>query len=121
MQLELLDELFSVCKVARVEQIPFQEEFVFVGKTDGELSLVCRATAVPEGCTEEAPGWRCFRVKGPLDFSLIGILSRLSSVLAQEKISVFAVSTFDTDYLLVREEALPRAKAALERAGYDFV
>lgn len=121
MQLKRLAGTFCVCKIADVEQIPFQEEFVFVGKTDKEISLVCRKEAVPAGCIEEECGWKCFRVEGPLAFSLVGILSRLSGTLAREQISVFAVSTFDTDYLLVKEAALPRAQAALERDGHTFL
>ena len=118
MRLKLLRERFSVCKIARTEQIPFAETFVFVGKTDAEFSLVCREEAVPQGRLAEEPGWRCFCVEGPLDFSLVGILAELSGTLAAEGVSLFAVSTFDTDYLLVREDALPKARAALERAGH---
>lgn len=121
MRFKLLEDTFSVCKIARAEQIPWDEPFVFVGKTDTEISLVCPTKAVPLQCAQEETGWRCFRVEGPLDFSLVGILSKITGMLAKEEIPVFAVSTFDTDYLLVREAYLPRARETLEQSGDTFV
>jgi len=91
----------------------------FMAQTDDELSIVCRSSIAIEHATSEV-GWACFMVVGPLDFSLTGILSRLSAVLASERISIFAVSTFDTDYILVKETDLPRAQKVLESAGYAF-
>ena len=93
----------------------------FVGKTPDELSLVCETALVPENTCAREDGWRALRVEGTLEFSLIGILSSITSVLAQAKISVFCVSTFDTDYVLVKEEKLADALTALTRAGYDVL
>ena len=82
--------------------------------------MVCPQRQIPEGIQKEE-GWRLLQVEGPLDFSLTGVLASLTAPLAREKISVFAVSTFDTDYLLVREEQLPSAIDALTRSGFDVV
>ena len=121
MQLKLLNVEFAVCKLARAEQVPWEAQFVFVGKTDEELSLVCPVESVPMECLQQERGWRCFRVEGPLNFTLVGILSKITGVLAERQIPVFAVSTFDTDYLLVRTDHLCQARTALELAGYTFV
>ncbi|MBO4475074.1 MAG: ACT domain-containing protein, partial [Clostridiales bacterium] len=98
-----------------------QTEFVFVGKTDEELSLVCQTEDVPENTTDRDDGWKAFRIEGVLDFSLVGILSEISGVLAEAKIGIFAVSTYNTDYILVKEENFERAMEALETAGYEVV
>lgn len=118
MTIRVLDENFCVCKVRSVDQIDFSAEFLFVGKTDQEISLVCPARVVPEHVPAREDGWKAFRIEGTLDFSLVGILAELSGLLAREGISIFAVSTFDTDYILVKEERLAPALHALEAAGY---
>ena len=94
-------------------------EFCFVAKTDEENSLVCRTDNVPNNVTEREDGWRAFRIEGVLDFSLIGILSKISSALAEEKIGIFAVSTFNTDYILVKKEDEKRALDKLKGIGYE--
>ena len=119
MKLGVLKESFSVCKVASYECVDLEAPFVFTGSTDAEKSLVCPTSRVPAATLDREDGWRAFRVEGQLDFSLVGILARISSVLAAEKIGIFAVSTFDTDYILVKAENLGRALAALDRAGYE--
>ncbi len=85
--------------------------------TASEVTVVCAEDRVPDGIQREA-GWRCLSVAGPLDLSLVGILSRLTAVLAEARIPVFALSSFDTDHLLVRAEDLDRAVAALRDAGH---
>ena len=121
MELKVLDPVLSVCRVRTAEEIPFGAEPVFVGKTDEELSLVCPSADVPESALERNDGWRAFRIQGILDFSLTGILSRLSTVLAEAGIGIFAVSTFNTDYVLVKKENLDRALRVLEDAGYKRI
>ncbi len=118
MKLEKLPWLLTVCKVPSAGDIDLNAEFYFIGRTDEEISLVCETGAVPASATERADGWRAFRVQGTLDFSLIGILSRLTGVLAARKIGVFAVSTYNTDYILVRDADFGPAALALEEAGY---
>ena len=92
--------------------------FCFLQKTDEENSLVCLSDQIPENVTEVQDGWRAFRVKGQMDFSLIGILAGIATVLADEAISIFAISTFNTDYILVDEEDFEKAADVLKNAGY---
>ena len=119
MKLCILKKPFSVCKVASYEDVDLDAPFVFTGATDKEKSLVCPTDRVPAATLAREDGWSAFRIEGQLDFSLVGILARISSVLAAEKIGIFAVSTFDTDYILVKAENLDRALAALAHAGYE--
>ena len=93
----------------------------FIGKTDEELSLVCRTKDAPLQTLERDDGWKGFRIQGILDFSLIGILSQVSGILAEHKISIFAVSTFNTDYILVKKENFDRSLEVLAEAGYTVV
>ena len=104
-----------------MKDIDTDAEFFFIGKTDEELSLVCRTEDVPSKTAERDDGWRGFRIQGVLDFSLIGILSKLSGILADNKIGIFAVSTYNTDYILVKAENFERAMEVLEAAGYTVV
>ena len=110
----------SVCKVADVSAIGLNDEFFFVGKTDEEISLVCKTEDVPSETTAREDGWKGFRIEGVLDFSLIGILSKISTILAENKIGIFAVSTYNTDYILVKEENFERALSVLAEAGYEI-
>ena len=121
MELKTLDEKLSVCKVADVTDIDLTAEFYFIGQTDEELSLVCRTEDTPKNTTERSDGWRGFRIQGVLDFSLIGILSKLSGILAAHRIGIFAVSTYNTDYILVKEEDFERALEVLALAGYTVL
>jgi hypothetical protein len=121
MELKILPYRFTVCKLSKITDMNWNGDFFFVGRTDEELSLVCKTEDAPSGTIERDDGWRGFRIQGVLDFSLIGILSRLSGVLAENKIGIFAVSTYNTDYILVKEENLDRAKEALNAAGYTVI
>ncbi len=120
MQLKTLDAALTVCKVASFQDIDTTDGLFFIGQTDEELSLVCRTERTPAHTLAREDGWRGFRIEGELDFSLIGILSKITAVLAEERIGVFAVSTYNTDYILVKAERFSDALAALERAGYDI-
>ena len=88
-------------------------------KTNEEMSVVC-SSSVSLNSERPESGWSCIKVLGPLDFSLTGILAEISIVLAKDEISIFALSTFDTDYILVKSEKLHAGKQALQRAGYAF-
>lgn len=120
MEIKIINQDFSICKVADLSQIDYTDEFCFLGKTDEELSLVCSTNLVPKNATECDHGWKAFRIQGVLDFSLIGILSRISTLLAENKIGIFAVSTFNTDYILVKEENFKKAIQTLEENGYEL-
>ena len=120
MILEWLPMDFSVCKANKITNEALAAPFTFFARTDEEISLVCPSAGVPGGMLIRDDGWACFRVKGPLDFSLVGILSGIASCLAAAKISIFAVSTYDTDYVLIRRDKKEAAQAALLGAGYEF-
>lgn len=119
MQLKKLPYDLTVCKVASTADIDLSREFYFIGKTDEELSLVCKTDDVPEHTLQQDDGWRGFRIEGVLDFSLIGILSKLSAILADHRIGIFAVSTYNTDYILVKAENFDHAMEVLASAGYE--
>ena len=121
MTLKALPHALTVCKLADASEIDLKKDFYFLARTDEELSLVCRTEDTPANTAERDDGWRAFRIEGVLDFSLIGILSRLSAILAENRIGIFAVSTFNTDYILVKEENFERALDALSREGYTVV
>ena len=118
MVLKKLPYKLTVCKVADIKEIDLNTEFYFIGRTDEEISLVCKTEDTPAATTERDDGWRGFRIEGVLDFSLIGILSKLSGILAENSIGIFAVSTFNTDYILVKGENFERAMTVLADAGY---
>lgn len=120
MKLSILRDDFSVCKLPEGERMP-QETWYFTGVTQQERSLVCPTAMVPERTLAREDGWRGFYVdEGTLDFSLIGILADISRVLAQAKVGIFVVSTFDADYIFVKEQQLDRAISWLAQAGYQI-
>lgn len=121
MTLKVLEQRFAVCKVADLWEVNFDGEIFFIGKTGEEISIVCEEKYVPKNAEVCENGWRGFRIEGILDFSLTGILSKISAVLAEEEIGIFAVSTYNTDYILVKEENLRKATKALENKGYNFI
>jgi hypothetical protein len=121
MELKRIDHKLTVCKVTEVSNIDLEADFYFIGKTDEELSLVCRTEDTPQNTVERDDGWRGFRIQGVLDFSLIGILSKLSGILAEHKIGIFAVSTYNTDYILVKEENYETALTVLASEGYTVI
>lgn len=118
MELQALDARLTVCKAESIDDIDLNCQPLFVGITDEEISVVCPENKVPAVTEAREDGWRAFRICGELDFSLIGILSKITAVLAEEKIGVFAVSTYNTDYILTKEENFERALSALESRGY---
>ena len=118
MELEVLNMDLTVCTLASAGDFDPGEDFFFMGKTDREISLVCRRENVPENTLEREDGWRGFRIRGILDFSLIGILAKIASLLAEAGISIFALSTYQTDYILVREGDFERALGLLSDRGY---
>ena len=120
MNIQKIDGDFTVCKVKDFSQINFDAELCFFGKTDEEISLVCLTKDVPQNALKREDGWRAFRVEGTLDFSLTGILSGIADILAENKIGIFAVSTYNTDYILTKAQNFEEALAALQSAGYEI-
>lgn len=121
MEIKKLDDTFSICKVSDYSQIDLDSEFCFIGKTDEEKSLVCITDSVPDNVIERDDGWRAFRIQGVLEFSLIGILSKIAALMAENGIGIFAVSTYNTDYILTKEDNFNKAIEILSAAGYTVV
>lgn len=120
--LNLAPERFTVCRLAPdapVPALPLRASLVSLTLTPEEVSLVVPEEFAPAGAATEG-GWRALRVAGVLDFSLTGVLASLATPLAQAEVSIFAVSTYDTDYLLVRESSLEQALSALHGAGHTI-
>lgn len=121
--IKLLEEKYGVCRLNKTDSIPEwtkDSEFLSVTRTLQELSIVCVENNIPSDIKCEK-NWRILKVEGPLDFSLIGILASISSLLAQNKISIFAISTYDTDYILVRDKDVDKAVVALVNARYKII
>ena len=121
MEIKKLNQDFSVCKVMDYSLVNMDAEYSFIGKTDEEKSLVCITGDVPSNAIERDDGWKGFRIQGILDFSLIGILSKIAEILAKNSISIFAISTYNTDYVLIKKENYQRALDILEHSGYQVV
>lgn len=110
-----------MCKVADYSLVNLNAEYCFIGKTDEEKSLVCITGDVPANVTQRDDGWKGFRIQGILDFSLIGILSKIAEILAQNCISIFAISTYNTDYILIKKENYQKVLNILKHSGYKIV
>ena len=117
MQFEPLTQEFTVCKAPDFSCVDLTRPFVFLSKTDEECSIVCETGFAPENATHREDGWKAFRAAGILDFSLVGILSKITTVLAENGIPVFAVSTYNTDYVLVKKENFLKSLALLAVSG----
>ena len=122
LDLAVLDGKYAVVRLSSEAEIPnwaYGGSFLSITKTDDELSVVCKMASVPPNHVVES-NWRIIKVVGPLDFSLTGILAGISQPLADHRISIFAISTYDTDYILVKDEQLADAIAVLNREGHKF-
>ena len=120
--LSVLFETFKIHKLSPDASIPeeiLKSNYFSVSKTEYELSLVC-SDVIEVQSLQSSKGWKCIKVAGPLDFNLTGILTGISDILAKENISIFVISTFDTDYILVKTQDLSSARISLRQAGYKF-
>ncbi len=120
MVIRSIERDFSVCKVSSFVGFDPEEVFCFIARTDEERSLVCPTDKAPANTVSREDGWRGFRIEGTLDFSLVGILARISTLLAEKGIGLFAVSTFNTDYIFTKKDNYLRALDALAEAGYEI-
>lgn len=121
MKLVLLPGRLVVCRLSPHESLPAWATggaLVSITRTADELSIVCAEEQVPTGVQQE-PSWRAFRVPGPLPFALTGVLASLLEPLARAGVGIFAVSTYDTDYILVKQDRLNAAVAAWRDAGHE--
>jgi len=121
----LLNDRYGVCRLDNTELIPEWAKnggFFSITRTSDELSIVCSQEYIPREIKCEKD-WRILKIQGPLDFSLIGILASISTILAQKGISIFAISTYDTDYILVRNRDIDNAIdiESLIKEGYEVV
>lgn len=119
-EFKVLENLFTVHRFPQDHEIPkqtYESDFYSISKTENELSIVCNASIQLYSERSET-GWSCISVLGTLDFCLTGILADISAVLAKAEVSIFAISTFDTDYILVKSDNLSVASEALQKAGY---
>ena len=116
----LLPETFAICRLTSGAAIPdwVQGEFISITRTQEELSIVCRQENVPDGVRAELD-WRCLRIVGQLDFSLVGVIAQITGLLAKADISVFVMSTYDTDYFLVRQFDVDQTVESLKQAGHS--
>ena len=122
LKLSVLEGLYTVHRFPSNHKIPEQickSEFYSISKSEDELSIVCNSCILLDSEKSETD-WSCIKVLGPLDFSCTGILADISAVLAKVEISIFVVSTFDTDYILIKSENLTLAGKALLSSGYSF-
>ena len=118
--LQLLPQEFAVCRLERDAAVPqwATRGFFCVTRTLDELSIVCESKYVPSNVKSEK-GWRCFKLEGPFPFEMTGVLESVLGPLAEAKVSIFAVSTYDTDYVMVKARALAKAVKALRAAGHS--
>ena len=121
MQIKKIYHNFSICQVEDYSLVNLEADYSFIAKTEEERSLVCITKEIPSNVIRRDDGWKAFCVQGVLDFSLIGILSKISTILAERGISVFAVSTYNTDYILIKDTNYEKALEVLKSSGYEIV
>ena len=123
MNIKVLKDRYAICRLESEDMVPLwvdTKNFISITRTEDELSIVCIDKNIPNEIKSEK-GWRVLKVEGPLDFSLIGILSEISGILAKEKISILVVSTFDTDYILVKEENFEKSIKVLSDNNINII
>ena len=120
-EIKVIDGSFSVCKVTDFSEVDPSKKFNFISATDEENLLICLTENVPDNFTERIDGWRALKIQGVLDFSLIGILSKILGLLTEAKIGIAAVSTYNTDYIFVKETDLGKAVETLAEANHKII
>jgi len=124
LDLVILKKKFAICQLSPKDSIPDLSklgDFWSITKTEEEISIIIPENLIPNGNCKTEKGWRAIKIIGPLYFSLTGIIASLSTVLAKAGISIFAVSTYNTDYLLVKEKNLEQSKEVLEKNGHKII
>lgn len=121
MQIKKIYHNFSICQVEDYSLVNLEADYSFIAKTEEERSLVCITKDVPSNVIRREDGWKAFCVQGVLEFSLIGILSKISTILAERGISIFAVSTYNTDYILIKDTNYEKALEVLKSSGYEII
>ena len=121
MEIKKIDHNFSVCQVEDYSLVNLNSEYSFIGKMDEEKSLVCITNEVPANVLQGDDAWKAIRNQGVFDFSIIGILAKIAAALADNGISIFAVSTYNTDYVLMKRENYQKALDVLKALGYMII
>lgn len=121
MDIQQLSAKFAICRLSSMDGVDLTSDFAFLAKTDDEISLVCEAGRIPENATAVQRGYSAFKICGQLDFSLVGIVAGIADILAKARISIFIVSTYDTDYFFVPSAERDRTAALLRDAGYRIL
>ncbi len=119
MKISFLKGEFSICQLRDLSRLDLSGNILFLAKTPDELSLVCPTESVPDNTLKVDHGWAACYIEGELDFSLVGILAEISRILAENRISLFAASTYNTDYVLIKQVKVGAAREAFRQAGYD--
>ena len=119
-KIQKIDRDFTVCKIDDIAQVDFARDFTFLLKTPEEISLVCESVNVPADVIQSEAGWKALKIAGVLEFGQIGIIAKIANILAEAEISIFVVSTFDTDYILLKTENYDRGIQELVSNGYDI-
>lgn len=120
MELQQLKNTFAVCKIASVSTIDLTNAFTFLSVTDDEISLVCEEATIPANATDVERNWVGLKICGILDFGMIGVIANISGLLAAADISIFVVSTFNTDYIFLKAEHYLSACMVLQENGYTI-
>ena len=124
LDLVILKKKLAICQLSPNDHIPDPStlgDFWSITKTDEEISIIIPENLIPHDNCKSEKGWRAIKIIGPLYFSLVGIIASLSTVLAKVGISIFAFSTYNTDYILVKEKNLEQAKKVLEESGHNII
>ena len=120
MDLTAIKDNITVCKVSDISEIDITKDFYFLAKTNNEISLVCKTEDTPANCINREDGWKGFYIDGMLDFSMVGVLARISTILADNGISIFSISTYNTDYIFVKEHKWGKTMSVLMKEGYKL-
>lgn len=121
MELKKLKDEFSVCKVPTINRLDLNAEYTFLAVTDDEISLVCKSANAPADATHAEHGWRGLKIQGILDFSMVGVIAKIATLLAENAISIFVVSTYNTDYIFVKQAGYENAITVLAANQYEIV
>lgn len=121
MKIKIIEEKFSVCQIEDLSIVNFKSQYFFVSKTDDELSLVCQTIDAPSKTIKREDNFRMMRIYGMLDFSVIGVIAKISEILAKEKVWLFVISTYNTDYILIKCSDFEKAQGLLSVNGYIFL
>ena len=120
MKLKKLNRNLSVCKLASPDNVDLTKDFYFLSKTRRDVTLVCNTSEAPEDCIAREDGWKAFVIDEVMDLNTVGVMAELSGILAKQKISIYALSSYSTDYILVKEHQFEAATFALAQEGYSF-